>query len=1387
MKRSIVVISCILAAAGATGQTIFETPSYYSVGNQPRSAIFSDLNGDSFVDIVAANQSDMSLSVLLNDQDGTFTPGTGCATPAGPWGLASADFNDDLCPDVAAVCYGSGRTQVRLNHSITGVCQATLISPATYDDVHYARAVVTGLLDDDDQVDFAVADYNEHRVQIRMNNADGTGTFGNKIFVSVGNLPRGITAGDIDDDLDIDLITANAGSHTISILYNDGTGVFGNRTDLAVGTNPYDVCIADFDVDGFADIATANTGSDDVSVLLNNGNNTFTLQSPIPAGDGSGSICSGYLDSDSHIDLAVSNNNSHTVSLLIGAGDGSFAVEGHYSSGGGYYIDCADVDNDSDVDLVVTNVDADRVAVLKNTLSEPTDFCNDFDGLFCDDFEEYASTDDPEFISIWSHSTEYGTGTVSITAHGPGNALTLSNPGDEWNRLTTISTFPLERVVECEVMSNDFGQSTIGEDYYGAALIAYFDDITGNAVTLQYVPVDQCFRAIYVVEGVPYPEQYATCGSGIDIGLGQWYRLKTEISSTAISYYYDLGSGYVHLCTHEHTLPELEASVQLWQGGFDAAEASFDNLTVRNPDPSSAALVSALSELDQAVQDYLLDNSTLAWNANGLAYTELGLPEHEKLDQYWEDLLTTTILGGGEEANIGLLEKLMEEHIGVPESFPSGLVLYAQNVLYQIQRIRSNMLMDELLEKALSGEPLSLDYHQEEVIIDHNQLSVEDAISTLIPPSIPATLDPDFPQNQVVSKINAITEDINSVRFCCPMSVDGKLERSNLWYMPESCDLSSAYNYTVGTDIQQAMRYYVALDELTNANKWDAVHQSLCSEEAEALAYGAKVVTMVAGVALLLTDGGATLGVTEALYNAYGAACTLLGYHSLSLKYDKTSKLAHSLLEYNSSWPDALMAAVDLRNKIVNDIVAAIENPQSEDCATDIVIESIDVPDKVCADFLTQFVDVPLSITVRNNDPSREGFAKVFTELYAVGDNNIAHHFRTDSSQIVTVSPTSSHQFTATVKVIANGLLFENDNYQVAFRVVTSGSILTVSRTFECQYDWQCELQDYLDDSRDVNSGFVESEQTIVGNFGSSVGAKLNRFTLWWPGSDLNLHVFDESGNHVGFNDTTQLVELEIPGASYSGTDSYPEVVSLPDPLGQYDVWVEAVELVDSEYFSVEVYEEFEHLPVVLPVVPSVNLVGVPGDSVYFDVVLSEAGGHSPALLVTATLSELVSDLDDTLTGVYLEFPTATIDADGHITGEGYVLSGSLDAPGWYTGEIGVTYDGGAFDLPVYLNLVIPSYTCCIPPSVGDLDRSGQALPYNVDGIDLSIMIDMLFISLIPVECIDEADIDFSCNNSLPSRPCRDPYAVDGIDLSYMIDALFISLNPLPQCDGSSN
>ncbi len=54
---------------------------------------------------------------------------------------------------------------------------------------------------------------------------------------------------------------------------------------------------------------------------------------------------------------------------------------------------------------------------------------------------------------------------------------------------------------------------------------------------------------------------------------------------------------------------------------------------------------------------------------------------------------------------------------------------------------------------------------------------------------------------------------------------------------------------------------------------------------------------------------------------------------------------------------------------------------------------------------------------------------------------------------------------------------------------------------------------------------------------------------------------------------------------------------------------------------------------------------------------------------------------------------------------------------------------------------------------------------------DLTVLIDHLFISLVPLACIDEGNVDMSTDSLITMG-----------DLTTPIDHLFISLAPLPPC-----
>ncbi len=128
---------------------------------------------------------------------------------------------------------------------------------------------------------------------------------------------------------------------------------------------------------------------------------------------------------------------------------------------------------------------------------------------------------------------------------------------------------------------------------------------------------------------------------------------------------------------------------------------------------------------------------------------------------------------------------------------------------------------------------------------------------------------------------------------------------------------------------------------------------------------------------------------------------------------------------------------------------------------------------------------------------------------------------------------------------------------------------------------------------------------------------------------------------------------------------------------------------------------------------------------------------------------------------VWFHIPSGSPEESNPVTLEGYGA--------WYPKF--TTYTGN-YDPTTTDGSVDPPHGCCVGTSVGNMDCVAGV----VDMGDLTILIDHLFISLDPLCCVDEGDVDLS------GQPEPLPADVDMGDLTVLIDHLFISLNPLPAC-----
>ncbi|MEU8764259.1 FG-GAP-like repeat-containing protein [Streptomyces sp. NPDC048659] len=209
------------------GDGTFGTAVPYALGagTGPQGVAASDLDGDGHLDLVTANQSNGTLSVLKGDGTGGF--GTPSSVPTGlslPSKVKLADVDGDGDADAVVVAPGSpGRV-----------------------------AVLPG---------------------------DGSGGFGTANVLSAGANLSSASVADVNGDGRPDLLVSSAGTHEVLVFEGDGTGAFG--TPLAFGLNggrtPQATATADLDGDGRTDVVTANLNTsaafvDDASVLLNTTN-----------------------------------------------------------------------------------------------------------------------------------------------------------------------------------------------------------------------------------------------------------------------------------------------------------------------------------------------------------------------------------------------------------------------------------------------------------------------------------------------------------------------------------------------------------------------------------------------------------------------------------------------------------------------------------------------------------------------------------------------------------------------------------------------------------------------------------------------------------------------------------------------------------------------------------------------------------------------------------------------------------------------------------------------------------------------------------------------------------------------------------------------------------
>ena len=157
-------------------------PPLVSAGTAPESVAVADLNGDGKPDLAAANWPARRERAARTTATARSPPRS--TTPrAGPHPVAAADLNGDGKPDLAVVNVDGDTVSVLLNNG-----DGTFAAKVDYPTGAGPESVAAADLNGDGKPDLAVANDGDDTVSVLLN--DGDGTFAAKVDYPAGTRPR---------------------------------------------------------------------------------------------------------------------------------------------------------------------------------------------------------------------------------------------------------------------------------------------------------------------------------------------------------------------------------------------------------------------------------------------------------------------------------------------------------------------------------------------------------------------------------------------------------------------------------------------------------------------------------------------------------------------------------------------------------------------------------------------------------------------------------------------------------------------------------------------------------------------------------------------------------------------------------------------------------------------------------------------------------------------------------------------------------------------------------------------------------------------------------------------------------------------------------------------
>jgi hypothetical protein len=228
----------------------------------------SDLNSDGNLDITTSNQDDHSVSVLLGNGRGSFTPAAGSPFQVGgdPYPHAVGDVNKDGNLDVATPNVGRNNVGVLLGNG-RGEFRTATNSPFSVATRPFYIAI--GDVNGDSNADLVMTHDDITLMTTLLGDGRGGFTAARSGPFDLGRRGYFIVAADLIGDARAEVIVGLLGGDSLVVLLSNEAGGYtlAAGSPYRAGLNPK-IAVADFNGDGKRDIIAAGNESGDLTILL---------------------------------------------------------------------------------------------------------------------------------------------------------------------------------------------------------------------------------------------------------------------------------------------------------------------------------------------------------------------------------------------------------------------------------------------------------------------------------------------------------------------------------------------------------------------------------------------------------------------------------------------------------------------------------------------------------------------------------------------------------------------------------------------------------------------------------------------------------------------------------------------------------------------------------------------------------------------------------------------------------------------------------------------------------------------------------------------------------------------------------------------------------------